>query len=276
MNTNNSRKSRWARTVTGWGRVVLCRIVGALALFAVGTAWAGLDDVRIAYSTPGTDRYGDGTPVADGECYALVYTRAGASFSGFNRDGSLLAPQDSELVLVAPSALDGACRPTLFQVPKAYVDARRDGTWQVCLLDTRGADGLPAGLGADGSLMRVNRYSLPDAALNIGAKAEKAAPAALMAAPGSAPTLAATERAPLPKDMPQPRITGMSVRDGVVTLAVAGTVPYVTYGVDGGAAPTALNEVSELAPQDGQAGRTIEIQASGTPSARFFRIVEAQ
>ena len=47
--------------------------------------------------------------------------------------------------------------------------ARADGAWQVCLLDTRGADGRPVGLDSDGRLVRVNRFSLPDATLDVAA-----------------------------------------------------------------------------------------------------------
>ena len=49
--------------------------------------------------------------------------------------------------------------------------ARTDGAWQVCLLDTRGADGRPVGLDSDGRLVRVNRFSLPDATLDVVAVA---------------------------------------------------------------------------------------------------------
>lgn len=256
-------------------------IFAVLASLLAGGLWAAWDDVLVRYSTPGVDRYVDGTAVADGECYALVYTREGAQFAGFNRDGSIFNPQDSELVLAAPSARDGACRPTLFQVPKDYANARKDGTWQVCLLDTRGADGLPTGLDAEGNPRRVNRFSLPDAALDISAGGVRA-PALTGVSPEPevepeppSAALSATERAPLPKGAPRPRISGIAVADGVVTLAVEGTVPYVTYGVDGGETPAVLDRASELAPKDGKAGGTIEIEADGASPVRFFKVVEA-
>ena len=117
---------------------------------------AASDDYLLTFSTPGPDRYVDGTIVPDGECYALVWAPAGKAFSGFNADGTAASALD-RVVLAGPLALGGKCRDSIFQVPKAEYDALEGGTWSVCLVDTRRANGVPAGV-KDGKPLRVNRW----------------------------------------------------------------------------------------------------------------------
>ena len=49
------------------------------ALFAVASAAVFAGDLLISFSTPGPDKYADGTQVLDGEYYSLVYTKADGS-----------------------------------------------------------------------------------------------------------------------------------------------------------------------------------------------------
>ena len=53
-------------------------------------ASAGMDDKVLRFSTPGIDRYADGSAVVDGECYALVWSPKGQTFAGFNADGTAI------------------------------------------------------------------------------------------------------------------------------------------------------------------------------------------
>ena len=55
-------------------------------------AFASVDNVAITFSTPGSDTYRDGRTVLDGECYALVWTPAGATFGGIAADGAAVSP----------------------------------------------------------------------------------------------------------------------------------------------------------------------------------------
>ena len=250
-----------------------------IVLFTSGVAWAELDDVRLYYSTPGPDHYLDGTPVGDGECYALVYTRSGAQFAGFNRDGTMVNPEDSELILAAPSALNGACRLTMAQLPKDLMEARKEGVWSVFLLDTRGSDGVPVGLDEEGHLVRVNRYGLTRSSILYDgddiASAQYTAASLMGATPEPPPGWCADTCAELPKDAPQPHITAIDVReDGGVTLTVENTVPYMSYGIDGGLTPSELNIYSEREAIDGKVGRPIQLETRENSPARFFKIVD--
>lgn len=107
------------------------------AAFMATVAVAGMNNLVIAFSSTGPDRYADGTVVKDGEIYALVWAPTGAEFAGFNSDGTVVG-DECKLVVKAPSALDGRSQRVLFQIDEDYLNATYPGgTWGVYLLDTR-------------------------------------------------------------------------------------------------------------------------------------------
>ncbi|MBQ4198785.1 MAG: hypothetical protein II649_02765, partial [Kiritimatiellae bacterium] len=61
-------------------------------------ATAGINDSLLGFSTVGPDKYADGKTVMDGECYALVWTKDGATFGGIDASGKAIADTD-EVVL---------------------------------------------------------------------------------------------------------------------------------------------------------------------------------
>ena len=74
-----------------------------LALFAavaVSAAFGAANDTLLTFSTPGIDKYADGRRVLDGECYALVWTKDGATFGGIAADGKLLSENDKLTVRI--------------------------------------------------------------------------------------------------------------------------------------------------------------------------------
>ena len=114
-------------------------MVAALAF--AGAALAAANDALIAFSTPGVDTYADGTPVLDGECYALVHLDAGEAGFSLAADGTATG---GEIVLAAPVAKGGRCPKVMFEVDAKDVETKyKGGSWRVYLLDTRrwGADG---------------------------------------------------------------------------------------------------------------------------------------
>ena len=62
--------------------------------------------------------------------------------------------------------------------------------------------------------------------------------------------------------------------DGGVTLTVENTVPYMSYGIDGGLTPSELNIYSEREAIDGKVGRPIQLETRENSPARFFKIVD--
>ena len=145
-----------------------------LAVFASANDFPG--DYLVSFSSPGPDRYADGTIVPDGECYALVWSPAGKTFSGFNADGTAASDAD-RVVLAGPLALDGRCRDSIFQVPEYTHAALEGGNWAVCLVDTRRVNGVPAGV-KDGKPVRVNRWGLVNGGVSIKPASASARPPA--------------------------------------------------------------------------------------------------
>ena len=52
------------------------KTIAAICAFASAVAVAGMNDLLISFSTPGPDKYADGSEVQVGECYSLVGTKA--------------------------------------------------------------------------------------------------------------------------------------------------------------------------------------------------------
>ena len=252
-------------------------ILSLLLLAAVGSAAFGtIEDGVVRFSTPGVDRYADGTPVANGECYALVWSPAGSSFAGFNADGSVVSPQD-RLVLAAPLALDGRCRETLFQIPAEVYAALEGGEWAVCLIDTRRANGVPAGA-ENGVPKRVNRW----VAVKAGVEVQPSSASGVMATALRARAAGQGVRANTPSSVPEaarhPTITAMEVSDDTVTLLVADTVPYLTYTIESSESLGNFRTDKYADKVDGEADPDAEIvlETDAPSDCRFFRITRAE
>ena len=247
-----------------------------LAVVLCHEAVAASADAIVRFSGTGYDCYADGTPVVDGECYALVWSPKGTDFAGFNADGTTISPNDL-IVLAAPLAKDGKCRDTIFQIPAEEYAALDGGEWAVCLVDTRMADGVPAGV-HDNAPLRVNRWGV----VNNGVKIEPAEASNLKSAKtstslrGASGTCAETLSA-VPDSVKPPKITGLEVLDnGEVMLEVADTVPYLSYTIISGSEPGNLEEDSCSETVDGRSGAKITIGTAQSANCRFFRVKRAE
>ncbi len=243
-------------------------------LFACA-AFAGVGDKVVRYSTPGTDRYADGTPVLDGECYALVWSPKGTAFSGFNADGSAISSAD-RVVLAAPLALGGKCRDSIFQIPAKEYAELEDGEWTLCIVDTRNANGVPMGT-ENGKPLRVNRWGAVDGGVTVkSASTHLLLSAAADDDSSSSRGVSAATLSSVPEYAATPQIDSFEVVDGVAKLTVSDTVPYLTYTLASGSEPGALKSDSRADKVDGNAGSSIEIAAEATGSSRFFKVTRAE
>ena len=242
---------------------ILMTILAAVAI----PAMAGQDNILATFSTKGPDRYADGTVVKDGECYALVWTKTGATFAGITVTGEAAGDQDLNRVLcVAPLAKDGRCREVVVEVNKVVADQYAGaGTFSLHLLDTRKADGTPGGLEAG-----VNGYGTAQEF----SLAAKSAADGVQAGVATNAALAATATI-LPASIPQPKIKSIEVKDGVVRLTVERTSRLMRYGVSSGATPTGLAADSDFAPKDGDDLGDIVIEAPAKGSSGFFSVGRA-
>ena len=238
----------------------------ALALCASFAAQAAYDDTMICFSTPGPDKYADGTQVLDGERYALVWSEDGA-FDGFQANGLPVDAKD-EVLAIVPFAKDGRCEPAAYAMSSAAF--KRGGVLALWLLDTRvyAANGSVSFAPAEGK----TKVAAVSAAAKVTADIKVEAGLAGQPAPlekASAPTATA-----VPAEAPQPVINGIRVdaQAGLVYLKVGNTVPYLTYGVSAGADPAHLAEGAAKNPVTGGGEITLVVEQDSDKGARFFSV----
>ena len=235
----------------------LMTMIGAAGLAFAATA--AIDDALLAFSTVGPDKYADGTTVLDGECYALVWTKNGATFGGIAADGTAVAETD-KIVLLAPVAKDGRCPNVLFQIDSAKADELADGTYGVYLLDTRVVSNgttKPAGI-KNGKLSLVNGYGLATKATKAG-----------KATAGGVTT--AEEKDSAPKDLPQPKITSIKIEGDYVKLTVQNLPGFMR--VSSGADVAADDTQGAAQATDGKTDEVILYAPKAAGASGFFKVI---
>jgi len=229
-------------------------------------SFAAVDDTLITFSTPGPDKYADGTDVLPGECYALVWSADG-QFDGIKADGTTVDPAD-KVVLVAQHAKQSPngtyCPPLLYQVDADVAKTLANGVYAVYLLDTRviADDGAVAvgGIDENGALKAVNSY---------GAVSGDTAAAAGTAAITTAKTTAigGASVATL-VEVEAPVITAIKPNGTKITISTSGLSPVVDYKVVTGAKPGEVaTELDATADADGNF--TFEKPTNGS----FFKVI---
>lgn len=233
----------------------------ATATFAVG-AFADAADVLISFSTK-ADYYADGTPVLDGEWYALCWTADG-SFDGLNVDCTPVDPNERVLIL-APLAKGGRCPDVVFQVNSKK--APSGGNYFVYVLDTRAtADSMPA------KAVKENGRSVPENAMNGSQVATKGFTASAGASRKKGRTVSEDEKVDsltVAWSAVTPQISAFAVDGDDVTITVTGMLPGISYMVKMGESPESLS-ANELTITEGTGTVDFHLKAG---DARFFSVV---
>lgn len=107
--------------------------VAAAVMLAVGSVAAADYTSKLVKFSTSADRYADGSPVIDGEWYALCWS-PNETFGGMNANCEPLVTGD-KVVRVVSLAKDGRCPLTIFVLDGD--DAKSNGNYFVYLLDTR-------------------------------------------------------------------------------------------------------------------------------------------
>lgn len=222
-------------------------------LFALASAavFAGANDLLIMFSTPGPDKYADGTTVLDGEYYALVWTSA---------DGA------EEIVLSRGLAKDGKCDPFLFIVDENDATKYRNGAWGVYMLDTRNfvtGDGTTLSDLVDGKPVVNTKAAIKDGIVNTSGF--EAAIASTGVAAGA-----------YVDGIPTPEITGIKVEGAKVLVTVANTVPFAGYTLKSGADVQNFAIPAGFESKNGKAETTITLEIDKQDGAQFFKVSTIQ
>lgn len=231
----------------------------ATAVFAAG-AFADAANVLISFSTT-ADTYADGSPVKDGEWYALCWSPR-ETFSGLDLNYNTLK-SDEKLLILAPLAEGGRCPYVIFQVDSK--EAPKGGNYFVYLLDTRDVTGETVAVATkDESGRRV-----PDGVVNGSAEAQSFTASASIGS--SIASTSATGASIVAGDWAavQPKITAFEVKDAKVKITVAGMMSGLTYKVNMGEVLDNMTSY-EVTPQNDGSEAYFIIEPD---QARFFKIV---
>lgn len=232
----------------------------ATAMFAVGAFAIGTGDLLVSFSTE-ADTYADGTPVLDGEWYALCWAQDG-NFEGLNLDCTPVDSNDKVLVL-APLAKGGRCGNTLFVV-KAKDKPTVPGNYFVYLLDTRDVDGAVAERNGN-----VPAGSLNGSVVSKNYTATASSSSGDVMTSGTVDESATWSESAIVGDLRQPRIVGFKpLPDAKVKIDVADMLPGVKYNVLMGESLDDFNTYG-VEPKTGETA-TFELEAG---DAKFFKVV---
>ena len=232
--------------------VWLGAILPGLAAVAVAEA-----STLLTVSSTGPDCYADGSPVVDGEYYALVSIDSGANFAGFAADGTVVDPATSRLLFALPLAEGGCCPKTRVAVDPALIAS--GARLALMVWDTRRAvRGAP--------VVRVDGWGeVADSSARVGFASVRSASRAMAAV-----------RSAVPADVPVPRITGIRRDGNEFVVTVEGTSSVLDYNVRAGAQIGQLNRADAARePVTGDAARAIELRipAADGETAQFFKVV---
>ena len=229
-------------------------VLSVVAAMAAGVALAAANDILISFSTPGPDKYADGTTVLDGERYALCWSKDFSAFK-INPDGSAV---NGEVVLSAPIAKDGRCPSVLFEVDAAQAAAKdyASGKWAVYLLDTRRFSKTGAVSAVGGSA--VNTYG----AVGDTVRMTSGTVGTHLGAAGETSSIAGSVDAPT--------ITGIKIDGGKVFVTVKGA-PYLGYGLVAGATPDTVTADVEGATAAPTSDEEVTIVTDAKAGGEFFK-----
>lgn len=232
----------------------------ATAVFAAG-AFADAANVLISFSTT-ADTYADGTPVKDGEWYALCWSPR-ETFAGLDLNYNTLK-SDEKLLILAPLAEGGRCPYVIFQVDSK--EAPTGGNYFVYLLDTRDVTGTTV---ASAKTDKISGRRVPDGVVNGSAEAQSFTASASIGS--SIASTSSTSASIVAGDWAavQPKITAFEVKDAKVKITVAGMMKGLTYKVNMGEDLDDMKSFDvKSQAENGEAFFLIEPK-----DARFFKIV---
>jgi len=236
------------------------KIMFALGVIGLSVAaLAAVNDSLLMFSTPGPDKYADGSAVLDGECYALCYVTDAAAFA-IKADGTAAA--GGEVLLTAPVAKDGKCPNLIYVVPAEKAESLTGGSYAVYLLDTRVAKAeggyAVAGVTADGKAAVVNGAGAVAEGGAAGTGADTIAKFNGTIVQGGTVAVASV--------IDQPSITAIKVEGAKVVISVSGLSPAADYQVLAG---TEVKGISKPVAAEAKDGTFTVDQAEG----KFFKVI---
>ncbi len=233
------------------------KTIAAVFALAAAAVFAGANDLLIMFSTPGIDKYADGTTVLDGESYALVWT-----------------PDEGEpqTVISVPLAKDGKCSPVLFVIDEDDAPNYKNGSWGVFLLDSRDFGKDPSGK----TLAALDDSGKPSVVNVKAAVADGLTKSSGFESAVSGKGVAAGAYDLAGADVPKPVVTGIKIVGANVIVTVKNTVPFVGYTLQSGKDVSSFAVPEGASTSAGSASDEINLVAPKKDGAQFFKVSTIQ
>lgn len=233
----------------------------AVATMAFGV-FADAANTLIAFSTE-ADTYSDGTPVVDGEWYALVWS-ANDVFGGLTSDLEPVVGGD-KVMICAKLAKDGRCPYTMFQIDSK--DAPENGNYFVYLLDTR-VNAVASDADKNGKPAVINGSAKTSFAAEATAKAGDSVGVEVQTAKAVDGAWADSAVA---GNVTEAAITSIKLIDNAkVKITVANMLPSIQYDMKSGATPSTITTTALTLP--GNAGGAEVNFILDQDDSKFFQL----
>ena len=199
------------------------------------------------FSIQGTETYADGSALADGECYALVWSADGV-FEGINADGT--AKGEGDEVVYIGKIVKGV--DVSFQIADGFKG--NQGYFDIWILDTRifeSGEVKSIGKTAGGKVIVSKAAKATSAAVKAGSS--QSAPTTVGGVEGGAVIAAPTVD---PTSIPPLRFTSITVDGDFVVMEAENVVPGVSYttvvgGKEAGSTTATSNKIILIRPKEG-------------------------
>ena len=189
-------------------------VLGLAAAFAFADEMPQVQVLTFVVS--GAEKYEDGSALADGECFALVWSDGTAPFAGIDAEGKAKREGD-EVVYIGKIVKDS---PVTFQIAN---DFKNGGTFEVWVLDTRVFD--------NGEVKSIGKAENGDV---IVAKASKATESIVVGSvPVSLDISDVKSWGQTADDVNAPRITDIVLEGDLVKITIGNVVKGVNYVIVG-------------------------------------------
>ena len=199
----------------------------------------------LTFSIQGTETYADGSTLANGECYALVWSEDG-QFAGI--DGKGKAKRAGDEVVYIGKIVKGA--DVSFQIATGF---KSSGSFDIWILDTRvfeNGEVTSIGKTAGGEVTVTKAVKATTAAVQV--VGSQSAPTAIGGVLGGAVVNAPTA----PASIPPLKFTSIKLDGDYVVMEAENTVPGVKYttvagGKEAGITTATGNKIILIRPKEG-------------------------
>ena len=199
----------------------------------------------LTFSVTGAETYADGSALAAGECYALVWSEDG-QFAGINGDGT--AKRAGDEVIYIGQIVKGA--DVSFQIADGF---KSSGSFDIWILDTRVFEnGAVKSIGKTAGGKVTVTHAVKATAAAVAVAGSQTAPTAIGGVAGGAVVSAQTA----PSNIPPLKFTSIKLDGDYVVMEAANTVPGVNYatvadGKESGITTATGNTIILIRPKEG-------------------------